>query len=377
MEIDMSHVLNTANIITKKKLLVHICCSVDSHHFLMELQNKYPHYECVGFFYNPNIHPYEEYRLRLADVERSCHLLNIKLICGEYNDKQWFSGTKGLEDAPEKAERCSYCFDFRLEQTAKVALRENITSFTTTLLASPMKTQNELFSQGERLAHYYGLDFLPLDTRTQGGTKLQNQRAKEANLYRQNYCGCIFALQKQRQKQEKISLELSSSLSYPKHSNQVAKVRQKTFLRRNLLEQENKEPKIIRQKFLCYQLQKGKLSNEFGVIPSFICDYSMLKKPIKASVEFWSEGLGFASKEGIVFMEFSYVKTLIPQLSSFQSLLRDGLERDLHVFLRLNVPNALGSLSISPLIIVEKSFMGEFYLEIESKMQEEMVETCL
>ena len=101
------------------KILVHICCSVDSHYFLQKLQKDYPKATLIGFFYDPNIHPYSEYYLRLLDVKRSSKLLNIELIEGEYDYNLWLEAVKGYEDEPEKGKRCSICFDRRFEVSAK------------------------------------------------------------------------------------------------------------------------------------------------------------------------------------------------------------------------------------------------------------------
>jgi predicted adenine nucleotide alpha hydrolase (AANH) superfamily ATPase len=90
-------------------MLVHICCSVDSHYFLARLQETFPDETLVGYFYNPNVHPYEEYVLRLQDVQRSCAALGIALIEGKYDVEGWLSDTKGLEAAPEKGARCAVC----------------------------------------------------------------------------------------------------------------------------------------------------------------------------------------------------------------------------------------------------------------------------
>jgi len=95
-------------------MLVHICCSVDSHFFLEKLKEQFPKERLIGFFYDPNIHPYSEYRLRLLDVQRSCKKLGIELIEGEYDYQNWLKAVRGLEREKEKGERCRVCFDKRL-----------------------------------------------------------------------------------------------------------------------------------------------------------------------------------------------------------------------------------------------------------------------
>lgn len=78
-------------------LLVHICCAVDSHYFLEKIQEEYPDEKLIGYFYDPNIHPYSEYRLRYLDVEYSCNKLGIPLIEGSYNLEEWLKKVKGME----------------------------------------------------------------------------------------------------------------------------------------------------------------------------------------------------------------------------------------------------------------------------------------
>lgn len=193
-------------------MLVHICCSVDSHYFLQELRKIYPRENFIGFFYNPNIHPRDEYELRLQDVRRSCEKLQIPLIEGEYDFANWFDEVAGLEGAEEKGERCAVCFESRLIKTALVALNLGESKITTTLLTSPLKPQNELFALSENIAQRYGLEFIAVDFRSNGGTQIQSALAKSANLYRQNYCGCEFALLKQRERKNQITLELFSEI---------------------------------------------------------------------------------------------------------------------------------------------------------------------
>ena len=140
-------------------MLVHICCSVDSHFFLEQLTKDYPNEHIVAFFYDPNIHPYNEYRLRLYDVQYSCDILGIELIEGEYDYQTWLKLTKGFENEPEKQNRCTICFDRRLEVSVKKAIELNHTSFTTTLLISPKKSQDKLQIIGNKLSKIYNLNF--------------------------------------------------------------------------------------------------------------------------------------------------------------------------------------------------------------------------
>lgn len=353
--------------------LVHICCSVDSHHFLTQLQQIYPDKHFCGFFYNPNIHPYEEYQLRLEDVKRSCEALGIPLIVGEYDDKEWLANTKGLENAPEKGERCSFCFDFRLSKTAQIAQKTHCKEFTTTLLASPMKSQMELFAQGEIIARNWNLDFLPLDVRSKGGTKVQNELAKSAKLYRQNYCGCIFALKAQRNKSQRSALELLSSLSTPQGMRNLPSLRFHNFQTRAKLEKQYQPYQIIKRKVSRYVLLQGKLSYQERTIPSFICNYSLLTKPTKARIEFWHNGIGYANKEGILLLLFKNFQVILNK-PDFATLLREGLDEEVQLLLRHKL-YPYGFLT-SPILIIERP-IEDFMLEISSIMQEEMLEDFL
>jgi predicted adenine nucleotide alpha hydrolase (AANH) superfamily ATPase len=102
------------------KILVHVCCAPDAVYFLKRLREDFPQAEICAFFYDPNIHPYEEYRLRLLETERTCHHLGITLYEGEYDLESWMNAVKGLEEEPERGKRCEVCFDYRLQAVCKV-----------------------------------------------------------------------------------------------------------------------------------------------------------------------------------------------------------------------------------------------------------------
>ncbi len=189
-------------------MLVHICCSVDSHFFLQKLREAYPDEPLIGFFYDPNIHPYDEYRLRLLDVRRSCRKLGIVLWEGSYDYEAWINAVRGLEHEPEKGKRCNVCFDNRLEESAKKALELGEKIITTTLLTSPKKSLQQLEQALETIAQKYGLAIVVPDFRKDGGTQAQFALARDAMLYHQNYCGCVLALAKQREHQKRFADEV-------------------------------------------------------------------------------------------------------------------------------------------------------------------------
>jgi len=179
-------------------LLVHICCAPDALYFLKRLKEDFASADMVGFFYDPNIHPYEEYRLRLVETRRICRELGIPLIEGEYDPENWMERVRGLEEEPERGERCSVCFDIRLERSAQLAKDLGCSSFTTTLLMSPKKKFSQLRESGERVASSYGLRFIAVDYRKGGGTQEMFRLSRDYQIYMQDYCGCIYALAQQK-----------------------------------------------------------------------------------------------------------------------------------------------------------------------------------
>ncbi|MDR2099457.1 MAG: epoxyqueuosine reductase QueH, partial [Campylobacteraceae bacterium] len=193
-------------------MLVHICCSVDSCYFLKRLRETLPDEKITGFFYNPNIHPYSEYKLRLLDVKRDCEKQNIKLIEEEYDLDSWFSHVKGLECEKERGARCEVCFETRLEITAKKAKEIGEKLITTTLFMSPKKSFEQLSEASKKTACKNSLEVLCFDFRKNGGTNEQFKLARDKRLYRQNYCGCIYALLDQRAAQKRFAAELLSPI---------------------------------------------------------------------------------------------------------------------------------------------------------------------
>jgi len=181
-----------------KKILVHICCAVDAVYFLKRLREEFPKAEIIGYFYDPNIHPYEEYLLRLKESERACKLLGIEFIEGDYNLEGWLKRVKGYENEPEKGARCVVCFDERLEKAVRKAKELGCDAFTTTLLMSPKKSQEQLKRVGEKLSKLYGIEYIHRDYRKGGGVQEMNRMVKEKGIWRQDYCGCLFALVKQK-----------------------------------------------------------------------------------------------------------------------------------------------------------------------------------
>ncbi len=271
-------------------MLVHICCSVDSHYFLSRLKADFPNEKLIGFFYNPNIHPRSEYDLRLQDARKSCEKLGVELLEGEYDDSCWFEAVKGFEDCAEKGERCEICFDKRFEEAAKIAAKLGIKRFTSTLLQSPLKDKEQLRNSLAKISQKYGVDFVFVDYLTKGGMEAQNRAAKEAGLYRQNYCGCSWGLINQKAKKGEPIFESFSSLA-PRALPASAEDRL-NFYAKNRGE-------VFRSRVLDYRCLAASIYANGELLTSYPLLYSTSQRDsFSANVLFEKDGVIYLDKEG-------------------------------------------------------------------------------
>jgi predicted adenine nucleotide alpha hydrolase (AANH) superfamily ATPase len=176
----------------KKKMLIHICCAPDALYVENLLK---PEYDITGFFYNPNIHPEEEYKLRLDEVRQVARTLGTKLIEAEYDDGNWHSITEKFKYEPEKGLRCDVCYALRLQKTAQQASELGFDIFTTVMSLSPLKKALTLNKMGRMFSRRYKIDFLEADFKKKDGFKKSVALSEHHQLYRQNYCGCIYSMQ--------------------------------------------------------------------------------------------------------------------------------------------------------------------------------------
>ena len=359
-------------------MLVHICCSVDSHFFLQKLQQSYPKERLVGFFYDPNIHPFSEYELRLLDVKRSCAKLGITLHEGVYNYEGWIEAVRGLEREPEKGKRCHVCFDNRLEATAQKALELGEKVITTTLLTSPKKSLEQLEKALRAIADQYQLEIVAPDFRKAGGTQEQFALAKEAMLYHQDYCGCIFALSVQREQQQRWADELSSPLR-PQILPSSIEERIVLYEKVMALEAQKSPFKLVREKFLNYRLFRAWVKNSNKeIIPSYLLYYSTCKKErVKATIEFINDGIGFFSKEEARFMALETFNALAnTQYKTLKALLQNPPTIEKEITFRNSVMNSLGA-SLSPLIVLDEVKIETYELFIQSKTYHDIRENLV
>lgn len=179
---------------TVPTLLLHSCCAPCSSYCLEYLSH---YFHITIFYYNPNITEFSEYRKRVAEQKRLIKELSvmypIQFLEGDYNPKQFLTLTKGFESLSEGGERCFLCYELRLREAAIIAKKNHFDYFTTTLSISPHKNAMKLNEIGERLSNEYKISYLPSDFKKKNGYKRSIELSKEHNLYRQNYCGCIFS----------------------------------------------------------------------------------------------------------------------------------------------------------------------------------------
>jgi len=179
-----------------KKILLHACCAPCASYPIIKL--KEDGYECVVFYYNPNIYPVEEYEIRRNELEKYCKKLDIEFYEEKYNEDDFLEAVKGFESEPEKGNRCSICFNLRLKKTAEFAKKLDIDCFTTTLSISPHKNSKQIFKEGNVISKETGVNFMEYNFKKQDGFKISRQIANENNMYAQTYCGCRFSLNKNK-----------------------------------------------------------------------------------------------------------------------------------------------------------------------------------
>lgn len=186
-------------------LFLHACCAPCSS-YVLETLSRY--FSIRLFFYNPNIMPEKEYEYRLSEVRRLVSELPlhnpVEIINGEYVPERFLSLAKGLEDEPERGERCRKCIAHRLEETVKAAAEAGADFVTTTLSISPHKDAPFINEAGAELASKYGAVWLYSDFKKKGGYFRSIELSKEYGLYRQDFCGCVYSkVQRERSQLDK------------------------------------------------------------------------------------------------------------------------------------------------------------------------------
>lgn len=185
------------NLVKEKKtptLLLHSCCAPCSS-YVLEYLSQY--FKISILFYNPNIYPLEEYSRRVAEQKGLISALKVKneigFLEGRYDTDSFYNIAKGLENEKEGGERCFKCYELRIKEAAVIAKEEGLDYFTTTLSISPHKNAQKLNEIGHKLSAKYDVKYLYSDFKKKEGYKRSIELSNEYNLYRQDYCGCIFS----------------------------------------------------------------------------------------------------------------------------------------------------------------------------------------
>jgi len=284
---------------------------------------------------------------------------------------------KGLEREPEKGSRCEVCFDKRFEVSANKTLELGEDKFTTTLLVSPLKSQEQLKKSGEIFHKKHGVEFIAVDYRAGGGTGEQSRVTKEEQLYRQDYCGCLFGLTMQREQQNRLMDEMFSPIS-----NQILPAsieeRLEMYKYRIQLEDNDIKYKIIKQKFLNYrQFNFRIIKGKKELIPAYALSYSTLpRKKAQGRVEFTNKNIHYFNREEIKFIRlkdfnlacgFNYknIKSLIYNPPSYEQehLFRNSL--------------ACGNYDLTPIIVIEEIPSTKLTIELNAKTYEDVEEKLI
>lgn len=176
-----------------KKLLLHSCCAPCSGEVMEAL--LYSKIDFSIFFYNPNIHPVQEYEIRKQENVAFAEKHQIPFIDADYDKDNWFARAKGMEMEPERGKRCTMCFDMRFERTALYAHEHGFPVICSSLGISRWKDMNQINESGVRAAsHYPGMEYWTYNWRKGGGAARMYEIAKRENFYKQEYCGCVYSL---------------------------------------------------------------------------------------------------------------------------------------------------------------------------------------
>ena len=182
-------------VIPGEGLLLHACCAPCSSAVLERLGGVF---SITILYFNPNITDKVEYEKRLEEINKFVLSFKtkypLKVIAGSYEPKTFFDMARGLENEPERGKRCYKCYKLRLEETAKIAEEMNFKYFTTTLSLSPYKNAIWINEIGEELSKKYNSNFLYSDFKKKNGYKRSIELSKEYDLYRQDYCGCVYSV---------------------------------------------------------------------------------------------------------------------------------------------------------------------------------------
>lgn len=173
---------------TNKKILLLSCCAPCSCAVIEKMAQDGQDVTVV--FYNPNIRPFEEYEHRLHENKKLCREYHIPFIDLEYDNERWCELTSGLEDEPERGNRCSICFHMRLKRVMEYAIENSFDAVASVLGASRYKNLAQVNAMAEKASLETGVEYIQIEARKGGMQERRDELVNELNLYHQDYCGC-------------------------------------------------------------------------------------------------------------------------------------------------------------------------------------------
>ena len=176
-----------------KKLLLHICCGPCATSVIERLSTDY---DLTGYFFNPNIHPEEEYKHRLEAAQLTAKKSAIPCIEGAYEPEKFMKAVRGFENEPENGARCPVCYRLRLAETARYAALHSFDCMASTLTLGPQKKASVINPIGHEAAASAEISFIEGDWKKKDGFKRSIDLSRNIGLYRQHYCGCLYSLRK-------------------------------------------------------------------------------------------------------------------------------------------------------------------------------------
>jgi predicted adenine nucleotide alpha hydrolase (AANH) superfamily ATPase len=177
------------------KILLHICCGVCAIGAARQLLEE--GHTVTGYFFNPNIHPADEYYLRFEAGKKVAAAIGFPLVDGDYDPALWLDETAHFAEEKEGGQRCHLCYRIRLQQSFHKMELTGADAFASTLTMGPMKSAAIINKIGEDIG---GDKFLPRDFKKKDWIKKSNVVARELGIYRQNYCGCIYSRRRAAEK---------------------------------------------------------------------------------------------------------------------------------------------------------------------------------
>lgn len=187
----------------ERDVLLHSCCAPCSGEVMEAMADSGIRY--TVYFYNPNIHPREEYELRKAENIRFAEKVGFPFVDADYDTENWFARVKGMEWLPEKGARCTACFDMRFERTALYAHEHGFKVITSCLGLSRWKDLNQINESGVRAAaRYDGMAYWTYNWRKKDGATRMLEISKREEFYAQQYCGCVYSLRDTNKRRQEL-----------------------------------------------------------------------------------------------------------------------------------------------------------------------------